>query len=81
MTRKKFVKTLMAAGVKRNYAVALARAYNRKGVSYDVAIAHFSKSLIKAIEAAANRVADIMIYGVECLGKALDEKGLFNGKR
>lgn len=73
MTRKKFVKTLMASGVKRNAAVYLAEFYNGLGLSYDEALAHFLGSFSKVFRATIEQLTETLAYAGEWLGQALEK--------
>lgn len=73
MTRKKFVKTLMAAGVKRNAAVYLAQFYNDLGFSYEEALAHSLNSFVSVFQAAVKQLTETLAYAGEGLCRALEK--------
>ena len=73
MTRKKFVKTLMASGVRRNSAVRLAQMYNELGISYDDALGIYMRSFRGALESAIDRMMKKLIDGISAVGNVITE--------
>ena len=73
MTRKKFVKTLMASGVPRNPAVRIALMYNALGISYDDALGMYMESFHKSLELAIARMMGELIEGISAVGNVITE--------
>ena len=70
MTRKKYVKLLMANGISRNYANVSASIARATGTTYEIAYKDFLDGLLYQIEKTIRRVSD-MAYHMGCaLAKA-----------
>ena len=58
LTRKKFIKLLMAMHVQRNTAEEIADAYNAQGKSYNAALRHLVTEVVpRAVAALVERIA------------------------
>lgn len=82
MTKKRFVKLMMAHGIQRNEACKIAKTYNSPNTSYSYAyIDYFLKDSFKSIGEAfrkfSEEMKEIILY-VEAMKEALKE-GADNG--